>query len=156
MDTLSDAPLFVQLHVIAALLGVALAPLQLFRRRRDRLHKILGYTWVMALAFTALSSFAIHDLRLIGPFSPIHLLSVWVLYSLWVAIRAARSGDIARHSATLRQTAFWGLGVAGAFTLIPGRLMGEVLFGRFALEGFVLVLGLMGLVFVRARMWRRV
>lgn len=152
-DTLSTAPLIIQVHVVAAVLALCLAPVQFLRRPGGRRHKAIGYVWVCAMAGTALSSFAIHDIRLLGPFSPIHLLSAWVLYSLWDAIRAARRGDIARHRTTLRQNAFWGLGVAGAFTLLPGRLMSNTLFGEYAWPAFIGTLAV--LVLARAGMWVR-
>jgi len=43
-------------------------------RRRDFWHKALGYGFVVAMALTACSAAFIYSLRLIGPFSPIHLL----------------------------------------------------------------------------------
>ena len=42
------------------------------------------------MVIVAFSGFFIHVLKLVGPFSPIHLLSVLTLTSLWYAIRAAR------------------------------------------------------------------
>ena len=66
----------------AALVAHFLGPFALDRARRDRLHKVLGYTWVLAMAITALSSFFIHSFPVIGPFSPIHLLALFALWSL--------------------------------------------------------------------------
>lgn len=138
-----DAPLAVQIHVVTALAAICLTPIQLLRRRRDGLHRATGYLWVCAMAATAISAFWISELRVIGRFSPIHLLSVYVLWSLWVAINAARRGQIDLHRRAMTDTAFWGLGVAGAFTFVPGRLMSRVVFDDFALQGFAVVLALL-------------
>lgn len=127
--TILTADPAVQIHVIAALEAVALTPVVLLRRRRDRWHKIAGYAWVTNMVVAAVASFFIHEIRLIGPFSPIHALSVLTLVHVVLAIRAARRRNIAQHRAILRQTAFWALGVAGGLTFLPGRRMHAVLFG---------------------------
>ena len=137
VDAILSAPLAVQIHVIGAVTALALTPVQLWRRPGDITHKQIGYIWVLAMALTSVSSFWIHELRLVGAFSPIHLLSAWVLYSLVCAIRAVRRGDIAAHGRWLRSCAFWGLGVAGLFTLLPGRRMSQLLFPGVELAGFV-------------------
>ena len=129
LEPLLSADLVVQLHVIAALEALALTPVLFLRKRRDRIHKIVGYAWVTNMAAIALTSFWITEIRLIGPFSPIHVLSVLTLVNLVLAIRAIRRRDIRAHRALMGTTAFWALGVAGAFTLLPGRRMHEVFFG---------------------------
>jgi uncharacterized membrane protein len=135
-DLLLSAPVSVQIHVASALVALSLTPVQFWRRVGDRPHRAIGYLWVLAMAATSLSSFWIHDLRLLGPFSPIHGLSAYVLLTLLMAIRAVRRGDIVAHRRMLRDCAFWGLGVAGLFTLLPGRLMGQTLFPDLAWAGF--------------------
>lgn len=129
----------VQIHVTAALLSVALLPLTLFRRRRDRVHRGAGYVWLVAMLLTALSSFWINGIRLIGAFSPIHLLSVVTLVNIVWALVEVKRRNIAAHERILKGTAFWALGVAGLFTLLPGRIMSVVLFGPYQLAGFVMV-----------------
>ena len=69
--------------------------------RATRNHRTLGYIWVGLMAIVAFSGFFIHVLKLVGPFSPIHLLSVLTLASLWYAIGAVRRGDIKRHRQTM-------------------------------------------------------
>lgn len=81
------------------------------------------------LGLVALSSFWIHDIRQIGPFSFIHALSVIVLINLYFGIRAIRLGDIAAHRSSMRWLFYAALIGAGAFTLMPGRDMHLVLFG---------------------------
>ena len=82
------------------------------------------------MAIVAFSGFFIHVLKLVGPFSPTHLLSVLTLASLWYAIRAARRGDIKRYRQTMMVTLFWmALILTGFFTFWPGRMMYQVVTG---------------------------
>jgi len=83
LDLFIYAPIAIQLHVIAALCAVIIGPMELLRRSRDRWHKNFGYAWVITMAVTALSSFAIKAEIGPGPISPIHLLSVFTLLGLW-------------------------------------------------------------------------
>lgn len=83
----------------------------------------------------ALSSFWIHDfpipvLGLVpGRFSPIHLLSLWALWSLWVGVRHAVRGRTHAHRSVFRSLYRYGLLVAGSFNVLPGRRMNQVVFG---------------------------
>jgi uncharacterized membrane protein len=81
------------------------------------------------MTLVALSSFWIHELRVIWIFSPIHLLSVFTLLMLPRAVFAARRGDIALHRTIMRALFFMGLVLPGLFTFLPGRTMHAVLFG---------------------------
>lgn len=139
----------IQVHVATALVAVVLLPLTLFRRRRDRLHKISGYIWVTAMLVTSVLSFWINGIRLIGPFSPIHVLSGLVIFNVIWAMVEVRRRNIARHEVILKGTAFWSLGVAGLFTLLPGRMMGQIIFGEAQVTGFVAVFTLATLIVAR-------
>jgi len=78
-EPLLHAPLAIQIHV-ATVVPAAIIGLVIFMRRKGtRLHKALGRLWVTLMAATAISSFFIHQINLIGGFSPIHLLSILVL-----------------------------------------------------------------------------
>jgi len=150
-EPLLSAPLAVQLHAFAAMVALLLGPVALFRQRRDRLHKTLGYFWVLAMAATIASSFVIFEIRLIGPFSPIHLLSLLATFGLVKGVRAAMRGDIATHMQTMRGLYFWALGIAGLFTLLPGRIIGRMLFADHQVAGFLSVLGMV----IAVILWRR-
>lgn len=103
--------------------------MQLFLAKGTSQHRIIGYIWVALLGLVALSSFWIHDIRQVGPFSFIHVLSVVVLINLYSGIRAIQAGNIVAHRSTMRWMYFAALIGAGAFTLLPGRDMHLVLFG---------------------------
>lgn len=116
-------------HAMAAFAALALGAVQFALPKGTALHRWTGYAWVLSMAFVAASSFAIYTLQVIGPFSPIHLLSALTLVSLAQAIRAARQGKIAQHRAIMRSLYFLALIVTGLFTLVPGRVMHAVVFG---------------------------
>jgi uncharacterized membrane protein len=122
------APLAIQLHAIAALSLIPLTLVQLGRRKSGAWHRRVGWAWVILMAITAVSSFWIHGIRLFGPFSLIHILSVITLLTLVHAIHARRTGNMRGHRlGMLGVTAGWA--GAGLFTLLPYRIMGQVVFG---------------------------
>ncbi len=120
LDPLMAAPPIVQAHVALALLSVLLGPPALFRRRRDRWHRLLGRAWVAAMAGTALSSFLITETRSLGPFSMIHILSVLTLIGLWEGVAHARAGRIAEHRRAMLTVFSGAIGGAGLFIFFPG------------------------------------
>lgn len=73
-----------------ALVAIVLGGIQLLMPKGTTLHRSLGYVWVLMMLYVSISALFIHELRLIGPFSPIHILSFVVLYSLWRAISDIR------------------------------------------------------------------
>jgi len=128
LSPLLAAPLVVQLHAGAALALIPLTAIQFWRPKRGPGHRSLGWAWVVLMAVTAVSTFWIHGLRLIGPFSPIHGLSVFTLVSLFFGVRARRLGRITAHRGHMIGIAAGWAG-AGLFTLLPGRLMFQTVFG---------------------------
>ena len=127
LTPLISAPFAIQLHALAALALIPLTIAIFSLPRGSRLHKRLGWAWVLLMAAVAVSSFAIHEIRLWGGFSPIHLLSLFSLVSLLGAILAIRRRNIRRHRAIMLGLVWGALIGAGAFTLLPGRIMHEVL-----------------------------
>ncbi|GAB3520081.1 DUF2306 domain-containing protein [Arthrobacter monumenti] len=81
-------------HVIAASYVLVLGPFNIFRRKRDRIHKIIGFTWVTAIAVTCISSFWIMDE---GHFTWLHGLSAFTLTTVTLGIISAARGNIPAH-----------------------------------------------------------
>ena len=102
---------------------------QLARVKGTRSHRALGYTWVGLMLLVALSSLLIHELRQWGSFSLIHLLSVFTLAMLPVGIYFARQHNVVGHRKTMLGLFFGALVIAGAFTLLPSRILGRMMFG---------------------------
>ncbi|MCY4326037.1 MAG: DUF2306 domain-containing protein, partial [Rhodobacteraceae bacterium] len=140
-----DAGPVIQLHIVAATCAITLGPVALARRSRDRWHKRAGYAWILAMVVLSSTGLFIHTLRLIGPFSPIHLLSLYTLCQLGLAVRDARTGRIAAHRYRMQSLYTLALMLTGAFTLYPGRLMSRILFPDIPVIGFVVIVGLAGL-----------
>jgi len=124
-----NAGLIVSAHALAAMFAMGLGAVQLARPKGTETHRWLGRVWVATLGLVAISSFAIYKFKLMGPFSPIHLLSILTLLTLWRSVRAVRRGDITRHRRAMIALYVLALGITGALTLWPGRTMHAVLFG---------------------------
>ena len=116
-------------HAMLALAALALGGLQLALAKGTALHQYTGYAWVSLMTFVCISSFFIHEIRVWGDFSPIHILSVVTLVSLVVAVHAAIQGNIRLHQRVMQVLYFLALVVTGLFTLLPGRAMNAVVFG---------------------------
>ena len=126
---LTSAPLAIQLHACAALAAFALGAVQLARVKGTVSHRGLGYSWVGLMLIVALSSFWIHDLRVWGPWSPIHLLSILTLAMLPLGLWYARRHSVRGHKLTMLGLFAGALVIAGIFTLAPGRILYQVVFG---------------------------
>jgi hypothetical protein len=66
----------------------------------------------------------------IGPFSPIHILSVVTLVGLTQAFRHLRHGRYPAHGRALRALYLQALIVTGIFTFLPGRRMNALFFAQ--------------------------
>ena len=121
-------PWVIQLHIAAALTALLLGTVQLVGIKGTGVHRLIGWSWVVAMFTVAISSLFIRQINP-GSFSWIHLLSGWTLIALPMALFAVRRGRIASHARGMTWTFIGGLIVAGAFTFLPGRLMWAVFFG---------------------------
>jgi uncharacterized membrane protein len=126
---LTHAALPIQLHAYAALGAFVLGAVQLAGVKGTTRHRALGYTWAALMLVVAISSFWVHEIRLWGPWSPIHLLSIFTLVMLPLGLWAAHSHAVSRHRSTMIGLYLGALVIAGLFTLAPGRIMHKVLFG---------------------------
>ena len=104
---------------IVALLGGALV---LALRKGTLSHKVLGRVWVGAMAVVALSSFWIFEIRQGAGPSFVHLLSIWTLLSLALAVWFIRRGNVRAHKGFMIGT-YLGLIGAGIGALAPGRAL---------------------------------
>jgi uncharacterized membrane protein len=127
LSPLLDAPLAVQIHVATVLPAAVLGPIVFLRRKGTPLHRLLGRFWVGLMVVSALSSLFIHSINMFHGFSPIHLISVYVIFGAVFAVRSARAGQIAAHRRQVVGLYLGGIVGAGAFTLLPGRIMNAVL-----------------------------
>jgi len=123
------APAAIQVHVLAAALALGLGISQFLLPKGSPRHRLIGWIWVIAMAAVCATAFFIYELQVWGRWSPIHVLAFVTLVSLVGAVRAARRGQIVRHKRIMSLLFALALVVTGLFTLLPGRLMHQVLFG---------------------------
>jgi uncharacterized membrane protein len=126
---LLDAPPAIQVHAVAAMTAFALGIVQLSAPKGTLPHRTIGWIWVTLMTVVSFSSFWIHQLRLWGPWSPIHLISIFTLVTLPLAVWAAHRHAVERHRRAMTGLFFGALVIAGIFTLVPGRIMHAVVLG---------------------------
>jgi len=126
---LLDAAPAIPLHAFAAIAAFVLGIVQFAAPKGTLPHRSIGWIWVGLMAAVAVSSFWIHQIRLLGPWSPIHLLSIFTLLMLPLAVWRAHTHRVADHRRIMILLFSGALVVAGLFTLMPGRIMHAVIFG---------------------------
>ena len=117
----------IPIHAIMAMIAIILGGIQLSMKKGGLIHKLLGRIWVGIMLIVAITSFFIHEIKLWGAYSPIHLLSLWTIFILGVGIYYVRVGNIKRHKQIMIATYFFALILTGFFTLMPERIMHQIL-----------------------------
>lgn len=126
----------IAVHLTAALAAIAIGPVALWARKagaqRPQLHRAVGYAWVTLMLLTATSAIFIRDYRLpnIEGYTPIHLFIPVVYGMLFLSFRFLAKRDIARHRKTMQRLYLGACVAAGTFTLLPGRHLGNLVFGQ--------------------------
>jgi uncharacterized membrane protein len=126
---LLDAAPAIPLHAFAAMAAFALGLVQFAAPKGTLPHRTIGWIWVALMAVVAMSSFWIHQIRLVGPWSPIHLLSIFTLTMLPLAVWKAHRHQVRSHRFAMTSLFLGALVIAGLFTIVPGRIMHRVIFG---------------------------
>jgi uncharacterized membrane protein len=119
----------IQVHAFAAMTAFALGVVQLTAPKGTLPHRALGWIWVALMLIVSITAFFIHQLRLWGEWSPIHLLAIYTLIMLPIAVLAAHRHDVRRHRRVMIGIFVGALVIAGLFTFVPGRIMHAVAFG---------------------------
>ena len=128
-EPLLQASPTIQIHAFAAMAAFVLGIVQLTAPKGTIPHRAAGWLWVAIMVVVSITAFFIHEIRLWGPFSPIHLLAIFTLISLPLAVRHARRHAVQHHSRSMIAIFTGGLIIAEAFTFMPGRIMHAVTFG---------------------------
>src|ERR1700739_1214841 len=88
---LLEASPAIQFHAFAAMAAFALGVVQFAGPKGTLPHRTIGFIWVALMLVVSVSAFFIHQIRLWGPWSPIHLLAIFTLVMLPLAgLRAPR------------------------------------------------------------------
>ncbi|PNH80817.1 DUF2306 domain-containing protein [Arthrobacter sp. AFG20] len=111
-------------HVIAALFVLAIGPVQILRRRRDRIHRTMGHLWVAAMYYVCFSSFwIVSD----GHFSWLHGLSAFTIVTVTLGLISAIRRNIPAHRGNMIGS-YIGIAVAFGFAVAaPGRAIPRLL-----------------------------
>ena len=126
----------IAIHLGAALGAVAVGPVALWARRasapRPQLHRAAGYVWVTLMLVAATSACFIRDFRLpnIAGITALHLFIPVVYGMLVLAFWFLARGKITGHRKTMQYLYVGACVVAGAFTLLPDRYLGNLVFGQ--------------------------
>ena len=123
----------IAVHMSAAIGALALGPFALWARlgrtQRPRLHRAMGYAWVTLIVITALSAMLIRDFRLpnIAGYTPIHLMVPASFIGLGLAFWHLARRNIRGHRISMQLTYISACIVAGGFTLLPNRFLGQLI-----------------------------
>ena len=116
-------------HAFAAMAAFVLGVIQLAAPKGTLPHRTIGWIWVLLMLGVAVSSFWIQQIRLWGPWSPIHLLSIFTLITVPLGVWQAHRHRVVAHRLIMISIFSGALVIAGLFTLAPGRIMHTVVFG---------------------------
>jgi uncharacterized membrane protein len=129
----------IAVHMTAAIGAVLTGPVALWARKgrlqRPRLHRAFGYAWVTLMVVTAVSAIFIRDFELpnLAGYTPIHLLVPATLVGIFGAFWFLAKGNIAGHRKTMQNLYISACVVAGGFTLLPQRYLGQLLWSQLGL-----------------------
>jgi uncharacterized membrane protein len=119
----------IQFHAFAAVAAFGLGLVQFAAPKGTLPHRTIGWVWVGLMAVVSVSAFFVHQIRLWGPWSPIHLLAIFTLIAVPIAVWHARHHAVGRHRNAMVGIFIGAMVIAGAFTFLPGRIMHAVAFG---------------------------
>jgi uncharacterized membrane protein len=127
---LLDASPAIQVHAFAAMTAFALGVVQFAAPKGTLPHRTVGWIWVALMLAVAASAFFIHEIRLWGAWSPIHLLAIFTLVMVPFAVWRAHRHAVRQHRAAMTSLFLGALVIAGLFTFLPGRIMHAVVLGQ--------------------------
>ena len=126
----------IAVHMSAALGALVLGPIAIWARKgavlRPRVHRAFGYGFVTLILAASASGVFIRDYQLpnIEGYTPIHLLIPVTLLGLFNGFHALYRGDIERHRRGMLSLYLGACVTAGAFTLLPSRYLGQLVWGQ--------------------------
>lgn len=126
----------IAIHTAAALAAMVIGPIALWARlgrtTRPLLHRAAGYAWVTLMLTTALSALFIRDFQLpnVAGYTPIHLFVPYTLFGLASAFWYVYQRNFAKHRQIMQQVYLGACGIAGLFTLLPSRMLGQLVWGQ--------------------------
>jgi uncharacterized membrane protein len=126
---LLDASPVIRFHAAFAFAAIGLGAVQLLAPKGTLPHRTIGWVWALLMILVAGTSLFIHTIWIWGPWSPIHLLSLFTLAVVPLAVLQARQHNVTAHRSAMIWIFTLALVVTGLFTLAPGRIMNKAVFG---------------------------
>ncbi|MGI9250172.1 MAG: DUF2306 domain-containing protein [Pseudohongiellaceae bacterium] len=125
-------PIFI--HAFLALLAIPMGLYIFSTTKGTPKHKLLGQVWIIILVIVSISAIFIQEINS-GEYSLVHLLIPYTLialtYSIWNIRKFRQTREAKYKRAHMRSMIGVYLGaliLAGALTLLPGRIFHEMLF----------------------------
>lgn len=122
--TTGPVPPVIYLHLTCAVAALVLGAVQLARTKGTASHRLAGWVFVALMLTVAISSLWIPSFLHL---TWIHVFTLITLVSLPLALWRIRHGNVRGHAAAMKGLYIGGLVIAGIFTLVPGRLLGNLL-----------------------------
>jgi uncharacterized membrane protein len=122
----------VKIHLATIAGAILVAAILMSGVKGSRLHRVLGWSWASFMLLAASSALFIRaptGLPSIAGIGVLHIFSAVTLVLVPLAVAAARRHDVARHARIMTGLVVGGLGVAGLFAFLPGRILWTVFFG---------------------------
>jgi uncharacterized membrane protein len=118
----------IALHLVCAVLALVAGGIVLARRKGTFSHRVLGWSFVVLLGGATLTSAFIRDAHFpnIAGYTPIHVLTVVTAIFLPLGVWRIRTGQVDAHRRTMTRLYIGACIVAGLFTLLPGRFLGNL------------------------------
>ena len=115
-------------HAVSMIGATVLGAWLLLGRKGRTAHRVGGWAWVLLMATAAGTSlFMPTRFPGVGGFGPIHLLTLLVLVMLPTGVWMARAHRVEGHRRVMQRMYVSACLVAGTFTLLPGRILGQML-----------------------------
>ncbi len=114
-------------HLTAAVSALVVGTIQLLRPKGTDGHRALGWLWATLMMTVAITSLWIPSFL---HFTWIHIFTLVTLIALPLGLWNAHRHNVVAHAQSMRGLYIGGLIVAGVFTLIPGRLLGNLLWSH--------------------------
>lgn len=126
--------LILSLHALPGLIALILGSVVLLSKKGTKTHKRRGYVWLGLMVLISLTAVFIQEINP-GSYSLIHLLIPWTVFSIFFGVYAIKKFKVTKnktwktlHKWTMIGLFFGALVIAGAFTLMPGRMLHEIFF----------------------------
>ena len=113
------APPIIRFHAAFAFAAVGLGAVQLLAPKGTLPHRTIGWAWALLMILVAGTSLFIHTIRTWGPWSPIHLLSLFTLGVVPLAVLRPRQHNVRAHRVAMIWIFTLALVATGLFTLAP-------------------------------------